>query len=96
MNHIGEPHLREFSKHIGNHDLYGKTIRVGHDKSHLILNQDRRSLVYVPIQGDESQSFEINKDIGGFISDHSCISGNKVISVTDDGWILLIKYEPAN
>lgn len=38
-------------------------------------------------------SFEIKKDIGGFISDHCCIKNSKVIAVTDDGWILLIEYD---
>lgn len=57
------------------------------------MNKDRRSLIYIPITGEEEHLFEIKKDIGGFISDHSCIPGNKVIAVTDDGWILLIKYD---
>jgi hypothetical protein len=80
-------------QHVGNHDLYGKTIRVGFNKSHLILNKERRSLLYVSIDTQNPASFEIKKDIGGFISDHHCISESRVIAVTDDGWIIMFKYD---
>lgn len=72
-------------------DFNGRVFRVDYDdNSWLLMNKKYKSIVCMDTSNKEF--FEIDKVIGGDCDDFHCLPGEKVLLLTEDGFLILYEY----
>ena len=80
-------HILEFMANSG----YGRSIRVGCDQNHLILNRNKNTLFYIDLRG--IKEFAVSKEYGGnSLIDHACLGFHKVVFLNKNGLLQVNSY----